>query len=306
MSINKLKSILIIIVFSILINCSYLSFLQKESITYKFPPTENVEILLSKPSKPYITITTIESRGDLRSSLEDLFDNIKEKGKELGADAVIPTKKPNKDNKSSSDFDVFIVRHQNIAGVKVPILMGYAIKYKSSIQELRESGDNFEIDDRPFALGLQSNLVPIIFKGFHTTFWAGKNDFRIRLLYFKHNTPDFFLNYEYQNGKVNSAYGLHVDYFFTKRFNGFFITTGLNLLNGSLAHKLETEIGTYKFGMYALGLGYCKDVYKTFYISTMLAGNFIIFGDLNVKVGTRTVSYYRAIPDISLEFGWRY
>lgn len=54
-----------------------------------FPPSQNVEILLEKPHRPYTSIGLLESRGAIGASEADLWKDIRVKAQELGADAVV-------------------------------------------------------------------------------------------------------------------------------------------------------------------------------------------------------------------------
>jgi len=52
----------------------------------KYPPTDSVEVLLQKPTRPHTQIALIESRG---SSEAELLNDAREKAKVLGADAIV-------------------------------------------------------------------------------------------------------------------------------------------------------------------------------------------------------------------------
>ena len=54
-----------------------------------YPPSQNVEILLEKPHRPYTPIGLLESRGDIGASEADLLNDIRVKAQQLGADAVV-------------------------------------------------------------------------------------------------------------------------------------------------------------------------------------------------------------------------
>jgi hypothetical protein len=53
---------------------------------HKYPPTQNVEVLLQKPSRPHVEIALIESEG---TSEADMLNDAREKARALGADAVV-------------------------------------------------------------------------------------------------------------------------------------------------------------------------------------------------------------------------
>lgn len=52
----------------------------------KHPPTQSVEVLLQKPTRPHVDIALIESRG---GSEAEMLNDAREKAKALGADAIV-------------------------------------------------------------------------------------------------------------------------------------------------------------------------------------------------------------------------
>ena len=55
----------------------------------RFPPTQNVEVLLEKPKRPYIEVGLLESRGNFGGSEATLLNDAREKARALGADAIL-------------------------------------------------------------------------------------------------------------------------------------------------------------------------------------------------------------------------
>jgi hypothetical protein len=55
----------------------------------KYPPTQNVEVLLAKPGRPYTEIALLESRGEPGVPEADLLNDAREKARALGADAIV-------------------------------------------------------------------------------------------------------------------------------------------------------------------------------------------------------------------------
>ena len=54
-----------------------------------FEPTQNVEILLEKPTRPYFEIGLLESRGAVGVTEAELLNDAREKARKLGADAIV-------------------------------------------------------------------------------------------------------------------------------------------------------------------------------------------------------------------------
>jgi len=302
---HTIQKIISITILTMLISgCGASSFLRKEKIV-KFPPTDNVDLLLENPEEPYVQITTIESRGDLKSSLQDLFVNIKTKGQEVGADAIMPTRELEPSNNQQS-FEAYIVDYQTISGTRVPILRGYAIKYRSTIQKLKEQGIEVEIINQTISLGVQTDIVPTVLSGFGLTGWIGHNDYRLRMGFHTHSIPDFILMPDYEMGKINQAFFINADYFFKSGFRGTFVSAGATFWKGSMNHALETSTGEFGSFLLSMGMGYTLPLFKGTYITSMLGGQFIVGGDSKVDVGNRTANFYRVAPALSFELGWQY
>ena len=56
-----------------------------------YPPTTNVEILVSPPTRPYVTIAMLEATAPVGTPLPQLIESMRQKAMVVGADAVIPT-----------------------------------------------------------------------------------------------------------------------------------------------------------------------------------------------------------------------
>ncbi|MBN2010103.1 hypothetical protein JW960_12230 [candidate division KSB1 bacterium] len=301
--INRLLNLIVLFALVSLQSCATSQLLKKEK-TVKFPPTTKVDLLLVKPQEPYVAITTIESRGDLKSNLKDLFSNMKVKGQEVGADAIIPTRDLESGNQKT--FEAYIVSYQEISGTKVPILRGQAIKYRSTIQKLKQQGVEVEFVSQSLYLGVQTDIVSTAFSGFSMSAWAGRNDYRIRLGWKRLHVPDFFLAYDYQDGRLDSDFNFSGDYFFSPRFKGMYVSGGTHFWSGSLAHKDEVDTGNFSAFVVSLGMGYSRPLVKGIYLNSLVEGQFLVGGDASVDVGTRTAYFYRVVPVVSVEIGWQY
>lgn len=51
----------------------------------------NTQLLVKAPERPYKQIAVLESRGPVNTPLPDLLESMRQKGMEIGADAVLPT-----------------------------------------------------------------------------------------------------------------------------------------------------------------------------------------------------------------------
>lgn len=114
----------------------------------KFPKTRYAEILTEKPEKPHVVIATLETRGTRGISLPEILEDMRKKAKEIGADGIIPTQDVSEYQGSTFIYHPSLGAYL-IPGGKVPVVRGYAIVYKSTIQRLKRSGYNFRQRQRP-------------------------------------------------------------------------------------------------------------------------------------------------------------
>jgi hypothetical protein len=83
-----IKRSLIILVLFLCLGCVHVILLEESGI--KYPPSSKVDILLEPPSRPFKQIAILESKAE-NSTMA--IARIREKAKELGADAIMPLNK---------------------------------------------------------------------------------------------------------------------------------------------------------------------------------------------------------------------
>ena len=54
-----------------------------------YAPTQNVEVLLEKPQRPYTEIALLESRGEVGITEAELLNHARDKARSIGADAIV-------------------------------------------------------------------------------------------------------------------------------------------------------------------------------------------------------------------------
>lgn len=269
----------------------------------KFPPTLKVDLLLTEPETPFVSIGTIELKGN--SIIRTFIEVIKE-GRKIGADAIIPAKNSCDDDTTCPISKFCRAEDQSGNGSVLFVIKVQAIKYKSSIQSLLKNGVKIKYEIKPFSFGVQANIMPYILKGYNISSWIGKNNLRLKGNVYRLNIPQTLLDHGYQNGKIEASYGLSVDYFLNNNFQGIWFSLGFEYRQGSLEHALEADRGKFKKIIHSLEIGYNRYFTRNFYIGTTFAGNFLIDGDKNVRVGQRTAHFYQALPWMTFVFGWQY
>ena len=274
--------------------------------TVKFPKSRFVEVLDQRPDKPHFVIATLETKGGMGVSLPEILDGMRKKAKEIGADAIIPTKDVSEYKKQGFIYNPWLGGYQTLPGGKMPAIQGYAIIYKSTIQKLKRSGYNFRYFEKPFSVGLQIDAVPYILRGYDIAGWVGKDKFRVLGYLQSLNTPEVLFRDGFENGEVEISYGFAVDYFLEKKFKGLWFSSGLGYWKGTIGHESEVATGEIENTFFSFGLGYSFLLAKGFYLSSKFSANVLISGDKEIRVGSRPFFLDDAIPDLAIEFGWFY
>ena len=96
------------------------------STTYS--PTNNIEILMKPPQKPYIEIELLENPQGF--NVPDLLIEMKEKAKQLGADAILYINESIRHHPPSTTYIPITGGYQSIGGVTYIKVKAIAIKYK--------------------------------------------------------------------------------------------------------------------------------------------------------------------------------
>lgn len=112
----------------LLSGCATTSAVMFESgITY--PSTQNVQIMTQMPDRPFKQIAMLEARGPVNTALPDLLESMRQKGAEIGADAVIPTQDASTHQRKGLMYNPWLGGYHTIGGGTLPIIRGVAIRF---------------------------------------------------------------------------------------------------------------------------------------------------------------------------------
>ncbi|MCK9281914.1 MAG: hypothetical protein M0P71_14910 [Melioribacteraceae bacterium] len=151
--------------------------------------------------------------------------------------------------------------------------------------------------------GTELDLLPYISGGYYASAWYGIDQFRFRTILTKTTVPQFAVAEGYKDNKLN-VYALITDYFFKKNFEGFWIGTGLEYWDSQITYEAENQTSSYNNTVFTLGGGYVWKFYKNIYLNPWVAFHYIIAGDNEVKVGSRTFKPNEFTPEASIKIGW--
>jgi hypothetical protein len=95
----------------------------------KYPATTSVAILSAAPDRPCKAIAILETTGPVNTPLPDLLESMRQKAKDIGADAIIPTQEASQRQARNNLYVPWVGEDQTPDGV-VPRIRGIAIKYQ--------------------------------------------------------------------------------------------------------------------------------------------------------------------------------
>lgn len=269
----------------------------------KFPKSRTVEILDQKPDEPHVIIATLETKGGLGVSLPDILNGMRSKAKEIGADAIIPTRDVSEYKTPGFIYNPWLGGYQSLPGGRMPAIQGYAIVYKSTIQKLKRSGYNFRNTERPFSGGIALNAAPTILNGFGIGGWLGKSKLRFIGEYFSFEIPDAFYGDGFEKGKLESGYRIGFDYFFVENLRSVYFPVGIENWNYSVGIMNTSIRGNYNMVYLSAGIGYLHRLNGVFYFDSKFSLNASIGNQEDVQIGNRTLVPDKAAYNLFLGLG---
>lgn len=97
--------------------------------TVTYPPTANVELLEQAPTRPYTEIGTIDEPGEPGALRAQVLAQIREKARQLGADAVIVTDVSRR-APTTQRLNPTTGFYDTVGGQVIPAFKGIAIKFR--------------------------------------------------------------------------------------------------------------------------------------------------------------------------------
>lgn len=258
----------------------------------KFPKSRYVEILDQKPDQPHVIIATLETKGGMNVSLPEILEGMRKKAKEIGADAIIPTRDVSEYKAPGFIYNPWLGGYQSLPGGRIPAIQGYAIVYNSTVERLKRSGYNFKHTERPFSGGIAFNAAPVILNGYGVGGWLGKSKLRFVGEYFSFEIPDAFYEEGFEKGKVESGYRIGIDYFFIENLKSVYLPVGIENWNYSVGIQNSSIRGNYNMVYISIGLGYLYRLNEFVYFDSKFSLNVSMSNVEQVEIGNRIL-----VPD---------
>ena len=254
----------------------------------KYAPSDDVKILEQAPSVQYMTIAILETRGSVGYNIVDLLSQARDEARKIGADAIIPFEERQEYQQQQLFYNPWLSGYQTIGGGNIPIVKCYAIIFTKSIP-MRVALYKPE----PLVNGgITLNALTLAFGGYGISGWAGKNKIRAVVDYYSINIPSAMLRDGFEEGKVENAIRLGLDYFFQGDLSGPYFGSGFQFGNYSVGHEYTNQRGKWETLDFTASFGYIMKLSPYIYLDTRIAIDATLFGEDVIKVG-----YYDCYPD---------
>jgi hypothetical protein len=150
--------------------------------------------------------------------------------------------------------------------------------------------------------GVELDLLPYATGGYFAAAWAGKNQWRLRLLTASVNKPDWSTPDGFVNHHI-SAYALVTDYFLKPNWKGWWLGGGLVYWNSTIQTDLRLQTTRFRNFLLNGSLGYNVMLYKHLYLSPWAGLSIRTTGDRNSPVDNKSFTLPLLNPEASLKFG---
>lgn len=271
----------------------------------KLPKTPSAEILYEKPQRPFVIIATLETRGARGVSLPEILEDMRKKAKAIGADAIIPTQDVSEHVGPSFIYNRALGAYL-IPGGKFPVVRGYALVYKSTIQRLRQSGYNFRNREKPLSGGIAFNAAPLILSGYGVGGWLGKSRIRFVGEYFSFEIPDAFYGNGFEKGKLESGYRVGLDYFLLDNLRGVYFPIGIENWDYSVAIQNTSIRDNYNMFYLSFGFGYLHKLNDFLYFDSKFSLNLSMASEQEVTIGNRSFTADQVAYNMFLGLGFTF
>ncbi|MFN5134574.1 MAG: hypothetical protein ACK5DG_04595 [Chitinophagaceae bacterium] len=150
--------------------------------------------------------------------------------------------------------------------------------------------------------GIELDVLPYATGGWFAAAWAGKYQWRMRVLTASVNKPNFTTKTGFTNHHIN-AYAVLADRFLKKGWKVWWLGGGIVLWNSSI--QTDAKLQTAKFTNFLLNgsAGYNITLHKKIYLSPWAGLSMRVSGSTNVAVDNKLYTLPFFNPEASLKFG---
>lgn len=188
---------------------------------------------------------------------------------------------------------------------KVLIILSF-LTIINSVSNICKAQDT--INCTAFSFGVESEVMCFINKGYHGSFWFGKNGLRARAVVAKATYPDY-LNQEGFTNLTSRFYEIEIDYYFSKKrnnFRGFWYALGAGYTQQSIENATSKESEAIDLIDLHTGVGYAISIYKGLYINPWLGIDLHLNAPNVVNVGNDVWNPRKIDPVLGTKIGYSF
>jgi hypothetical protein len=264
----------------------------------KFAPSQSVRIM-QDVNEPFKVIAQLETKGTVGQGIPSLLEDMRKKAKEIGADAIIPTEESKEKVQQGIIYNPWLGGYQTIGGGNQPVVKALAIIFERSMAQRKAAYKAPSIING----GANFNLLTLTLGGYGVNAWIGKNRFRVVGDYYSVDIPSSLGGDGFNNGKIENAIRVGVDYFFTENLSGFYFGSGIQSGSYSFGHENSNSRGNWKTLDFTISTGYKLNFASNFELDTRIGLDAIMFGGEEIDIGGYTFYPLEAKPFASIGLG---
>ncbi len=151
-------------------------------------------------------------------------------------------------------------------------------------------------------VGAELDFLPYATGGYFGAVWAGKNNWRVRVLNAGVNMPDIVTASGFTNRHVNSV-AIVADRFFKQNWKGWWLGGGLVYWKSSIQTTARLQTSHFSNVLLNGSAGYNFTLYKHLYLSPWAGLSIRTAGDKNVAVDNKSYTLPVVNPEASLKIG---
>lgn len=164
------------------------------------------------------------------------------------------------------------------------------------------------INRSTFSCGVESEIMCFINKGYHGSFWFGKNGLRARAVIAKATYPDYLNQVGFSN-LTSRFYEIEIDYFFGKKrndFRGLWYALGSGYTQQSIENATTKESATIDLIDLHTGIGYAISIYNGLYVNPWVGIDLHLNAANEVYVGDNVWNPRKIDPVLGAKIGYSF
>ncbi|SEF39735.1 hypothetical protein [Vibrio hangzhouensis] len=152
--------------------------------------------------------------------------------------------------------------------------------------------------------GIELDAVPYLLGGYYVSALVAINNFQLRYVTTKYETPSFYLKNGFKDDNVEVK-AFILDYYFDNSLKGFWVGSGIEKWQGKVTESSSGVEKGYDTNLFTIGGGYSYYLNDYFYLNPWIGLHIPVSGDDKVSFTNNTFDI-NTTAEISLKLGFKY